>query len=82
MNKYARVDAPRPSVDVDGEEVRVTTGGKMRDYVSYAAERLAVRLPCRRANRVASESATPSDSARRRPAFVPNRRLRARRASC
>ena len=43
MNRYARVDAPRASVRVDGAEVRVTTGGKMRDYVSYAAERLEVR---------------------------------------
>ena len=75
MNKYARVDAPRPSVDVDGEEVRVTTGGKMRDYVSYAAERLAVRSPRRRANRVSSGSAprvsrhslTSASSSRVRP---------------
>ena len=43
MNRFARVDAPRASVRVDGAEVRVTTGGKMRDYVSYAAERLEVR---------------------------------------
>ena len=32
-------------VPADGDEVRVKTGGKIRDYVSYVIDRLQVRSP-------------------------------------
>ena len=33
-----------PSLSVDGDEVRVKTGGRIRDYVSYVIDRLQVRF--------------------------------------
>jgi len=35
---------PPPSLSVDGDEVRVKTGGMIRDYVSYVIDRLQVRF--------------------------------------
>jgi len=35
---------PPPSLSVDGDEVRVKTGGRIRDYVSYVIDRLQVRF--------------------------------------
>ena len=34
-----------PSLSVDGDEVRVKTAGRIRDYVSYVVDRLRVRFP-------------------------------------
>ena len=58
-------------VSANGDEVRVKTGGKIRDYVSYVTDRLQVRFPDPRlgsANVRAEARATrgsPSDSTRR-----------------
>ena len=41
----AQPAVPPPSLSVDGDEVRVKTGGRIRDYVSYVIDRLQVRSP-------------------------------------
>ena len=38
-------NARLPSLSVDGDEVRVKTAGRIRDYVSYVVDRLQVRFP-------------------------------------
>jgi hypothetical protein len=38
-------NAGLPSLSVDGDEVRVKTAGRIRDYVSYVVDRLQVRFP-------------------------------------
>jgi ribonuclease P/MRP protein subunit RPP25 len=43
MDRYVKVDAPSPSLPLDDDEVRVTTGGKIRDVVEYSLARLEVR---------------------------------------
>jgi ribonuclease P/MRP protein subunit RPP25 len=43
MDRYVKVDAPSPSLPADADEVRVTTGGKIRDYVEFSLARLSVR---------------------------------------
>ena len=43
MDRYVKVDAPSPSLPADDDEVRVTTGGKIRDVVEYSLARLEVR---------------------------------------
>jgi hypothetical protein len=40
----AQPAVPPPSLSVDGDEVRVKTGGRIRDYVSYVIDRLQVRF--------------------------------------
>lgn len=40
MDRYVKVDAPSPSLPTDDDEVRVTTGGKIRDVVEYSLARL------------------------------------------
>jgi len=40
MDRYVKVDAPSPSLPADDDEVRVTTGGKIRDVVEYSLARL------------------------------------------
>ena len=40
MDRYVKVDAPSPSLPADADEVRVTTGGKIRDYVEFSLARL------------------------------------------
>jgi len=37
MDKYRRVDKPKPEGDqINPNEVRITTQGKMRNYITYA----------------------------------------------
>lgn len=43
MDRYVKVDAPSPSLPAGDDEVRVTTGGKIRDVVEYSLARLEVR---------------------------------------
>ena len=43
MDRYVKVDAPSPSLPADADVVRVTTGGKIRDYVEFSLARLSVR---------------------------------------
>jgi hypothetical protein len=47
MGETARVADARPSLPVDGDEVRVKTGGRIRDYVSYVIDRMEVRTSSR-----------------------------------
>jgi ribonuclease P/MRP protein subunit RPP25 len=70
MDRYVKVDAPSPSLPADADEVRVTTGGKIRDYVEFSLARLSVRArhPLSRAlndknNRIRPHPRLDTDSA-------------------
>jgi DNA-binding protein Alba len=36
MDKYKRVDNPKPVTEIQENEIRITTQGKMRSYIAYA----------------------------------------------
>ena len=45
MDKYRRVEKPKPEGDqITANEVRITTQGKMRNYITYAVGLLSVRF--------------------------------------
>lgn len=43
MDKYVRLEAARPSLSSEHNEVRIMTDGKMRNYIKYATTLLMVR---------------------------------------
>ena len=36
MDRYQRVERPRPETPISENEIRVTTQGKMRNYITYS----------------------------------------------
>eukprot|EP00238_Polyblepharides_amylifera_P004771 CAMPEP_0196586234 /NCGR_PEP_ID=MMETSP1081-20130531/53576_1 /TAXON_ID=36882 /ORGANISM="Pyramimonas amylifera, Strain CCMP720" /LENGTH=145 /DNA_ID=CAMNT_0041908043 /DNA_START=23 /DNA_END=457 /DNA_ORIENTATION=- len=40
MDRYVRMDKPKPVVPIEDNEIRVMTTGKMRNYISYATKLL------------------------------------------
>lgn len=69
MDRYVKVDAPSPSLPADDDEVRVTTGGKIRDVVEYSLARLEVRARPHpfAALKKTTESAPPESEPARSP---------------
>jgi hypothetical protein len=46
MDKYRRVEKPKSDIsDIRENEVRITTQGKMRNYISYATNLLSEQVP-------------------------------------
>ena len=44
MDRYQRVEKPRAETPIDENEIRITSQGRMRSYISYAMSLLQVRL--------------------------------------
>lgn len=44
MDRYQRVEKPRPETPISENEIRITTQGKMRNYITYATTLLQVVL--------------------------------------
>ena len=44
MDRYHRVEKPRADKTVDENEIRITSQGRMRSYISYAMTLLQVLL--------------------------------------
>ena len=42
MDRYQRVEKPRPETPINENEIRITTQGKMRNYITYATTLLQV----------------------------------------
>lgn len=42
MDRYQRVEKPRPETPISENEIRITTQGKMRNYITYATTLLQV----------------------------------------
>ncbi|CAN6480776.1 unnamed protein product [Victoria cruziana] len=36
MDRYQRVEKPRPEAPINENEIRITTQGRMRSYITYA----------------------------------------------
>jgi hypothetical protein len=45
MDRYQRVERPRPESAIEENEIRITAQGLIRNYVSYATSLLQVRAP-------------------------------------
>uniref|UniRef100_A0A453HB81 Uncharacterized protein n=1 Tax=Aegilops tauschii subsp. strangulata TaxID=200361 RepID=A0A453HB81_AEGTS len=45
MDRYQRVERPRPESAIAENEIRITAQGLIRNYVSYATSLLQVRSP-------------------------------------
>jgi hypothetical protein len=44
MDRYQRVEKPRADTQIDENEIRITSQGRMRSYISYAMSLLQVLL--------------------------------------
>ena len=44
MDRYQRVEKPRADTPIDENEIRITSQGRMRSYISYAMNLLQVLL--------------------------------------
>jgi hypothetical protein len=44
MDRYQRVEKPRADKTIDENEIRITSQGRMRSYISYAMSLLQVLL--------------------------------------
>jgi hypothetical protein len=44
MDRYQRVEKPRPETPISENEIRITTQGKMRNYITYATTLLQVTI--------------------------------------
>ncbi|KAK1261088.1 hypothetical protein QJS04_geneDACA002347 [Acorus gramineus] len=44
MDRYQRVEKPRPESAINENEIRITTQGLIRNYISYATSLLQVSL--------------------------------------
>ena len=44
MEKYSRVEKPKPESPINENEIRVTTQGLIRNYISYATTLLQVQV--------------------------------------
>ncbi|RWW11225.1 hypothetical protein GW17_00025175 [Ensete ventricosum] len=46
MDRYQRVEKPRPESAIDENEIRITSQGLIRNYVSYATSLLELHVSC------------------------------------
>lgn len=44
MDRYQRVEKPRPETTINENEIRITTQGLIRNYITYASTLLQVFL--------------------------------------
>ena len=44
MDRYHRVEKPRAETPIDENEIRITSQGRMRNYITYAMTLLQVSL--------------------------------------
>ena len=44
MDRYQRVEKPREEAPIKENEIRITTQGRMRNYITYATALLQVSL--------------------------------------
>lgn len=44
MDRYQRVEKPRPETAINENEIRITAQGLIRNYISYATSLLQVRF--------------------------------------
>ena len=44
MDRYQRVEKPRPETAINENEIRITTQGLIRNYITYASTLLQVFL--------------------------------------
>lgn len=44
MDRYQRVEKPKADTPIDENEIRITSQGRMRSYISYAMSLLQVRF--------------------------------------
>lgn len=44
MDRYQRVEKPRADTPIDANEIRITSQGRMRNYITYAMSLLQVFL--------------------------------------
>lgn len=44
MDRYQRVEKPRAETPIDENEIRITSQGRMRSYITYAMTLLQVYL--------------------------------------
>jgi hypothetical protein len=47
MDRYQRVEKQREEAPIKENEIRITTQGRMRNYITYATGLLQVSLPAR-----------------------------------
>lgn len=45
MDRYHRVEKPRAETPIDENEIRITSQGRMRNYITYAMTLLQVYSP-------------------------------------
>lgn len=45
MDRYQRVEKPRAETPIDENEIRITSQGRMRNYITYAMTLLQVSYP-------------------------------------
>lgn len=50
MDRYQKVEKPRPEVPINENEIRITASGLVRNYLTYATTLLQVLLPFRSSN--------------------------------
>lgn len=46
MDRYQRVEKPRPETPINENEIRITAQGRMRNYITYATTLLQVFYQC------------------------------------
>ncbi|RVW48839.1 hypothetical protein CK203_103551 [Vitis vinifera] len=44
MDRYQRVEKPRPETPINENEIRITAQGRMRNYITYATTLLQIFL--------------------------------------
>lgn len=44
MDRYQKVEKPRAETPIDENEIRITSQGRMRNYITYAMSLLQVTL--------------------------------------
>lgn len=45
MDRYTRVEKPKPESPINENEIRITSGGPLRNYISYGTSLLQVLPP-------------------------------------
>ncbi|KAJ7538666.1 hypothetical protein O6H91_11G058600 [Diphasiastrum complanatum] len=72
MDRYQRVEKPRPESSISENEIRITTQGKMRNYITYATtllqEKEATEIVLKAMGRAINKTVTIAEIIKRRVA--------------
>eukprot|EP00244_Chara_vulgaris_P003742 TRINITY_DN169_c0_g1_i2.p1 TRINITY_DN169_c0_g1~~TRINITY_DN169_c0_g1_i2.p1 ORF type:complete len:290 (-),score=45.30 TRINITY_DN169_c0_g1_i2:842-1711(-) len=72
MDRYQRVEKPRPETPISENEIRITTQGKMRNYITYATtllqEKGATEIVLKAMGRAINKTVTIAEIIKRRVA--------------